>query len=361
MIYYIALAFLLFVAYYLTRRFKKGKIIFLSIAFVLLSVIACFRDVSVGTDTLQYFNTYQNYAHYHLKDIRLGMVYEPGYMAYIITLSKISSNPRLLIILNYLFINFSILFFIYKNSKNYFISTIVYVLSCQFLASMCMMRQFLAISIVLLNFDAFLRGKNIRFIIAILIATMFHYFSLMFILLPIFKKIRKLSFTQLIIIVAVFIPIFIFLPNIILWVITHVDNYGDYYDYLDRIGELHGTLRFPPMMIILVVILFPFLFNFKDVFYKDEVVMFNGKDYSILNIIYFFLAFLIILAGRFSLFTRFYYYYTPFMVLIPNLYCKKENDNSWNLYYIAILSAAFVFCLATGSGTYGTEHYVFGF
>ena len=112
MIYYIALAFLLFIAYYLTRRFKKAKLIYLSIAFVLLSVIACFRDVSVGTDTQQYFDTFQNYSHYHITDIRLGMVYEPGYMAYIIALSKISSNPRLLIIINYLFINFSVMFFL---------------------------------------------------------------------------------------------------------------------------------------------------------------------------------------------------------------------------------------------------------
>lgn len=361
MIYYLILAALLFITYFIVRKFKKAKLIYLSIAFVLLSVLACFRDISVGTDTLQYVNTFQNYSHYHLNQIRLGMTYEPGYMAYIIVLSKITTNPRVLIIINYLFINFSIMFFIYKNSKNYFISTIIFVLSCQFLASMCMMRQFIAISIVLLNFHSFLKGKNVRFIIAILIATMFHYFSLLFILLPIFKKIKKLSFTQTMIIVIAFIPIYIFLPNIILWVITHVDNYADYYEYLERVGELHGTFRFPPMIIILAVVLFPFLFGFKDNFYNKDILNFNGKDYSMLNIIYFFLAFLVILAGRFSLFTRFYYYYTPFMMLAPNLYCKKENDSSWNLYYIAILSAAFVFCLATGSGTYGTEHYMFGF
>lgn len=361
MIYYLALIVILMLAYVIVRPFKRARFFYLTIAFLALSALACFRDISVGTDTEQYMTTYKTIGGVmRYSEIRLGQVYEPGYMAYIITLNKISKNPRLLEIVSFLFINFAVLRFIHKNSKNYFISTLIYVMTCQYLASMCMMRQFLSISIVLLGINALTRGKYFRFFLLILLATSFHYFAAMFILLPIFKGIRKFSIPQLVLIGLIFIPIYLLLPKIIMKIITTITNYGDYMSYLKETGEINGTLRFPPMLIILLVVLFPFLFNIKNLYYNDEIIHFDGKDYGYLNIIFIFLACLILLAGRFALFTRFYYYFTPFMLLAPNLYCKKENDPSWNLYYILILTAAFVFCLATGSGTYGAESFKFG-
>ena len=359
MIYYLALVGILILSYFIVRPLKHGRFVYLAIVFISLSVLACLRDESVGIDTEQYFKTYKSFATLKYSEIKLGMVYEPGYLAYIITLNKINKDPRFLEVVTYLFINFAIVRFIHKNSKNYFISSLIYVMSCQFLASMCMMRQFIAISIVLLFFDGLTRRKYIRFILAVLVATTFHYFAAMFLLLPIFRLITKLSKKQLVLIGLLFIPIFIFLPQIIMKIITSVANYGDYVDYLKSVGEMNGTLRFPPMLLIFLVILFPYLFNIKSLYYNKEILTFNGKDYSYLNIIYIFLACLIILAGRFSLFTRFYYYFTPFMVLAPNMYAQKENDSSWNVYYILILSAVFVFCLATGSGTYSAEEFLF--
>ena len=339
---------------------KNRKKIFLIIAYFMLSLFSCFRDFSVGTDTQQFVTSYNFFSNYGFEVVNFNQIYEPGFMLYMILLSRISASPRFFIVITYLFINFGIIKFINDNSKDYFISIIIYIFSCQFLASMTMLRQFMAISIVFLFFRNLLNKKYFRFLLSVFIAMMFHYFAILFVLLIPIYIIKKLNKAGLVAVLIALLIFYIFLPDIVMFLLNNISNYNDYIAYLESVGEDMGTFRLPPMLLVLCALLMPYIVNFKRYYYNETVLLYKGKNYGFLNLVYLLLFCLVILSGRFGLFTRVYYYFTPFLVLIPNIFDFDKNKD-WRLYTILMCLAIFITSLLLHRGTYGTENFQFGF
>lgn len=361
LVYYGIVAALIFVNSALNKiqcNKNDARKIFLVISFILLFYFSAFRDFSVGTDTLQFVESYKTYSKYGIEIVGFGQVYEPGYMFLIWVLTRITDNPRFLIILTAAFINFSILTFIGRYSKNYFLSTLIYILSCQYLVSMCMLRQFLAISIILLGFGFVIRKKYVRFLIITFLAAMFHYFSIsLLVLVPIYE-IKHISIVWKVILVAIFCIIYLFLPSIVLFLITHIKNYNDYLIYLEEMGELQGGFRIPPMLLIWLALMFPLILNYRIWSRSSNILSSRGVNWKFMHILYLFLFALILLAGRMGIFTRVYYYFTIFLVLLPNIQDINHN-NKWDVYMVVMLLAIFTVALILDRGTYGAADYKF--
>ena len=77
-----------------------------------------------------------------------------------------------------------------------------------------------------------------------------------------------------------------------------------------------------------------------------------------MHILYLFLFALILLAGRMGIFTRVYYYFTIFLVLLPNIQDINHN-NKWDVYMVVMLLAIFTVALILDRGTYGAADYKF--
>ena len=360
MIYY-SILIIIVVALSPLANGKKGNLLYLTIVFFLLTLYSAGRDFSVGTDTEQFVNSYKFFSDKQFTSVNFSQIYEPGFLIYMIFLSKISPEPRFFLIITYIIINFSIVKLIYNHSKDCYISVLIYILSCQFLASMCMLRQFLAISIILLGTNYLFRKQYYKYSIFVLIGMMFHYFSILFfILIPMHYK-KKLTTTQNRTILLTFLGAFILLPQIMLYVITNFTVYSDYLIYLENVGKLNGTLRFPSMLLVLLIIFFPVILNFKKIYNKNSFMVYKRKDYTFINLLFMFLFLLVVLSSRFDLFTRVYYYFTPFLVLVPNIICKKKMHTSLKAYYLTSMVILFFTCLFLKKGTYGTESFIFCF
>ncbi len=312
------------------RKVKNRRIVFLTVAFTCLAAMACLREYSVGTDTWQFVSNYKNLGPYGFSVLTDPTVdYEPGYLIYQAILYKINPNPRFLLIITYLFITFAFTYFIKRNCKDYFSATIIFIFSCQFLAAMCMLRQFTAISIMLLAFPL-LQKKNKHFLIpyagCVLLAACFHYFAILYLLFIPMVLVRRMNRTWWIVILSLFAPIYLFADKLALFLIRNIANYNDYIPYLEKMGESSG-FRIGPFTIILIAMLIPYFLNLRHQYYNPRVTVWRGRDFAFVNIIISFLFFMTLLAGRFGLLTRVYYYFTPYMLLIPNLLDIKEDGN----------------------------------
>jgi hypothetical protein len=368
MVYLLTVLFIIILYVFLDKTTLKKSLkknIFFVITFLLLFLISGFRSFNVGTDTMQYVNSYSFYSNYGFDVVRFGQIYEPGFMLLMILASKISGSARFFLLITSFFINFSVLHFIKAFSKDYLASICIYICSCQFLVSMCMVRQFIAISIVLLGFKFLLKGQNFKFIIVCLIASMFHYFSVLFLMLLVFKKIRKIDVTFLLVLVMCFIPIYLLFPQIMNYFFSTTSNYADYITSGGLANSNSTVFRIPPMLLVIIAIALPYFFSFKKTYYNIAYCGFYDAkqkrtfDFGFLNLVYLFLVFLVILSNQFGLFTRVYYYFTIFIVLMPNLTSKCVGTTSNTKYYVLISILILAACLILNKGTYGAANYSF--
>lgn len=230
---YIALIFTIFILF----KFLKKKTA-LAISFILLALVAGLRKNTVGIDTMQYYTTFTEIGEssWSFSEIR----FEKGYCVVVKILHLLFKNPQSLIICSSLFINFSIYKFIKNYSKNYLISILVFIFNNIYFSYMNIMRQALAISIILLGIKYLLNKKYIKFIIVILLASLFHTVAIAsIILIPIYMLKDKKILPYLILFAGLlgfvlYRPLFNILGNIF--------GYGGYADSEFAASNYFGAL-----------------------------------------------------------------------------------------------------------------------
>lgn len=135
---------------------RQRKTIFLFIIFNILVFLAGWRAYTVGVDTKDYVELYQSIDSY---DISSGR-FEIGFIYLFKILSKISSNPRFMLIITSAICIGCVCFFIKKFSKDTTLSVLLYLLLRTYFCQMNTMRQALAISISLVAITFILKKKT---------------------------------------------------------------------------------------------------------------------------------------------------------------------------------------------------------
>lgn len=168
---------------------KKNKKVFIIMTFFTLVIVSSLRKYTVGYDNTQYMIAYQKASLVDLHSFST-MRYEYGFTLLLYLLNKITNNYQILFCLTSIFINYSVLKFIYKNSDNLFISVMLYILLNFYFFYTSAMRQAIAIAIILLGFDNIEKENWKKFIIYVLFACSFHMSSLLVLLLIPLKKVN---------------------------------------------------------------------------------------------------------------------------------------------------------------------------
>lgn len=215
-VYACLIAFIALVGIFLLRgNSKKGKIIFISLAFVALSLVSALRKESVGTDTINYVNLYNDIAALESwPSFEWSKSVSVEYMFAILLrfLSFISKEPRFMIVFFSVFINAGFCFYIYKEAKNPLFAVLLYVLFLIYFENMNTMREAFGISLVLFAFPLLKMKKwwsLILFSIAVLFAGLFHY-SVWFMLILVVISFTSISLPNIIIGFVLLIPVYIY-------------------------------------------------------------------------------------------------------------------------------------------------------
>ena len=109
------------------KKEKKYKKIYLIVSFILLAGIAALRTKNVGIDTLQFHDAYLRIGYLDWTELTTER-YEIGFSVLCKLLNYITANPQILISFTAIFINFSVVRFIYKNSNDVVFSILLYIL-----------------------------------------------------------------------------------------------------------------------------------------------------------------------------------------------------------------------------------------
>ena len=147
---------------------------------IFLWILAANHSLEVGTDT---FNYYQNFTNVlNEKNMYYNQGLQRGWYFYNLLLYKFG-NYDIFMYVCYGMILGGVFTFIRKCSPNSVMSLFLFVLLYYYCNSLNIMRQFIAIGIVLIAYALYLNKNNKKYIISICLASLFHYTAIL--LLPI--------------------------------------------------------------------------------------------------------------------------------------------------------------------------------
>ncbi len=158
------------------ERIKK---IYLAVVFLFAFFYSAFRASTVGADTGEYFQIYNNVNINGLAELPRNTEIEKGFMFLCFCLSRITADPQVLIILMSAVITYAFYFIIRKYSKNYMISSLIFA-SMIFMATMNISRQFFALAFIIFAISFALDKKPLKTILMIAIAVSMHNSALVF-------------------------------------------------------------------------------------------------------------------------------------------------------------------------------------
>lgn len=309
-----------------SKNEKSNKLFFIVLSFVTLTFIAGFRTYQVGADTWHFVASYNNI--YKLNINQFGLYrYEWGFTFLSWILGRISNNYTLLLFVTSLFVNYSVLRFVYKHSNNIYVSVLLYFLAGVYFCYMNIMRQALAIGVLLFGFDYLLEKKHIKFVITVFIASLFHESALICLILLFASKL-KINKKNLFLIISSTLFIFIFGNNIFNLLAGLSVRLEGYRDSAYFVSNYFGAV------IEFLVNLFVFIFCLNGL-RKDK-----NKDNELKNrIINYELALGMIFAAltiRINIFVRFIQYFNMILIIgIPN--ALSVIDNKKNRQFLTIL------------------------
>lgn len=314
-----------------------------------LFIMNAFKDVTVGSDTSVYSSLYNIFTQESLFTGR-NFSMEIGYRSINKILGLLNIDFFGFQIIYSLFIFFILFQFVVKYSKNISFSIFFFVTFRVFFFSMTGIRQMIAISIVLYSIKYIENKKPVKYIMSVILASLFHVsaiISVFLYLLP-FKRFKlnfisllKISIISLVVSIGTgyFIDIFISI-------------FPKYNVYLYRMETYDGIFVYIQTGVILSLFLVGLVFNRKTSQYKrlDNI---NNQLYPINNIDVISLNAIIIgyILSVFSLnidiANRLSNYFTIyFMIYLPNSIENIKNPKLKILvYYILNISLLIYFVL----------------
>lgn len=325
LVYIIALS----IAMKMKNQYENTKKTYLFLCFLPLTLIACLRSTSVGIDTLQFTNAFDRIALMTPKNFEL-LRYEYGFIWLCWLLSKLFSNSQILIITTSLFINYSVAKFIEKNSENVYLSTILFVTANFYFCYMNIMRQALAISILLFGFEYLKKEKYIKYLIFVLLASLFHTSA---ILAGSFIFFRKFKFNRKFIIISILIAVLAFAFGRQFFALLS----GLSPRLAEYANSSFATENYFGSLLDFLVYAFIFLFGAVILLLNDRDV-FKNKNNN-LNILVGLMGAAVVfyaLVMKVIIFNRFTHYFSIFSIIwISN--CLMKVKNAKDRFYLSII------------------------
>ncbi|MCL2356388.1 MAG: EpsG family protein [Defluviitaleaceae bacterium] len=178
---------------------KKTYMLIMWGAMLILSAV---RAPTVGIDTM-YFSR-------HFLAINAGAEsrLEGGFVLFSRALGFISSDPQILIIVSSIIIFAAAGRFVYLNSQDVVLSTFLFISMRFFFLYMNMMRQAIAIAIILIGYEFLKKRKDLWFCVFVFLASTFHFAAVVVLPLVLFRRVK---FSKLTYVLSALIAVVIYL------------------------------------------------------------------------------------------------------------------------------------------------------
>ena len=296
-----------------SNRIVDKKKTFIIISFLLLLVFSSLRADNSGNDLRTYliiFKSTKDYTIFEIISESLNMnhfgsvgiyngMYESGFVLLCKLISTFTLNSIGFKFVTSLIILFSVSFFIYRNSKLPCISLVVFICLGFYNLSLEVIRQFLAISILLNGINYVKEKKLLSFLVIVFIAFLFHKTSLIYLLVyPVCNNIHfKLNKKNIIIFLSLIMLAFIISKPIIMYIIN---NYYQFYS--DKIISGEGINYLLMLIIFFVFCLFSEKINLQFIDQDIKKIFLLGIIFQLFTVHF---SVLYRLAQYFQVYIRF--------------------------------------------------------
>lgn len=327
---------------------KKRETIFVSMSFISMAFIQMIRDESIGEDTINYIEWFQDIC----KDGWIGSFISPtremesGYKILNLLIATFTENSQVLIAVTSLCILYIHFLFLKKNSKNVFISVILLFGLNHFLTSMTTWRQYLAMGIAFWIYPNLIKHHYKKVLLLIILAFSFHKTSLVFCCAIIGAYIiskKCISMWLVLILEMVFLP---FVPKIIDIVLVILPKYTFYFTSTGEHAMGLGKLRI--VYIFIEIFLLILISAKKKLRTRENIVM------GIMLVFSIYISVLNIFVPHIF---RLGYYFDYFLLLVIPTVIPERPRNKYLIQGGIVLSSfiLFVYFLVTNAG--GTVPY----
>lgn len=166
------------------RLVNGQRIIVYLLIYLPLFVLCAFRDISVGNDTSVYYYGFQNFSNFNsLHEAFTTSRYEPAYIIINYLFNKFNLSYYFLQIVLSGFIYFSVFVFLLRYSSDFLFSVYVFYVLRYSIGTMNVVRMWMAIAVLLFAIQYVIDRKLIKFLIVILLASLFHSSALVFLII----------------------------------------------------------------------------------------------------------------------------------------------------------------------------------
>lgn len=347
LIYFFALIGILLLFFALGDR-KRLSNVALFISFLVLWVIATFRDVSVGIDTYPYYSFFKDVAGGN-NDIIGGMSlwglfvvdgFENGYKLYNYAISLFSSDFTLFLGISYAFIFYSFYRFIKVNSSNRLLSVAIY-MSLFFFGSMNHFRQAIALAILTWGFTSIVQRKFFRYLLIVLLATLIHQASIIAIF-AYFLYGRRLSFRNVSLYIISGGALALFINPLIHFIASSNPRYEVYIDKINSFN-IGSYLTFIVYALLLVIIYYCYTRSRQKRLDSEKEKLYSFYIQTMLIAVL--IAALAIIVSSLS---RFISYFMVFSMLsIPNLLSSRDSVKFTRSITILLIIFLFLYIFTT--------------
>lgn len=271
-------------------KFKYGKKIYCLIMFFILAIVSGLRD-GVGYDFNPYTSIFYNSYLSRLENIMGGSL-EKGYMILNETISNVTLEYQWLFIIVAFIVAAAVLWYIYRYSKNVWLSVFAFIAFGCFYFTMNFMRQIFAGIIMMYAFKRLDEDDYFYYVILVLFASCFHKSALLMLPLLLILKIPMNKISCSIYTVITLSALF-FSETIIQFVL----NKGYYSQYV--LDNIHMTTGIPIIYGIVVSIIFILSF-----IYRKDLIKMRSMN-KILIVVAFLNAAFTVIGAKHSIISRF--------------------------------------------------------
>ena len=359
------------------NNFRKKQFVF--VVFGIMTLISALRASTIGIDLdLHYAKNYELISSVNWSDIPIFAAlkqYELGYCYFTKLLTYISTDVQFYIIFTSVVIYGVHGYFFYKKSEDVILSSSLFMFFCLFYMYMNIVRQAIAVSILIMAYLIFSESKKkvhnyVVFVLLVILASGFHSSAILCLVYLLFDK---LKFTKIHMLLGIVVTALIYVgySSVYKFVLSILGGNDKYSSYLD--SEEYGVGYMNLQSIYYVIItLGAFLLGYYILVWKDKTShkLFAKQEYKVKSnesfMLYMsFIAFACrLLIFKMSIITRFTFYFIPFvLILYPyaiSKFKRRSNRIILNLTVYGVCLIYFVWVTLSNADTlYGVVPYEF--
>lgn len=323
------------------NKFEKDKI-YLFVSFLQLFILSVCKDFSVGQDTNNYLYGFNRISELGIKSV-IELGWEPGYVILNIIIDRLGLGFRGLIVIISLFTYFSFYIFIKKYSPIKWLSVILFVAFGYYYGTLHILRQTVALSIILYSYDYIICRNTRRFIFCVLMAASFHYTAILFLFTYFFWSNKRLTLTKFTIIYLICYLVGAILINFLLNTALGIVARYEEYKIAAVSGEGYGML-----ILLLCITLIGLALPRKGLFKRGILLYLLMGMATCLQLF----------TISFSLFARICWYWNiAIIAFIPLIIGLIGNKKAQLILKIGATVFAFVFFFLISNSLEGIEEY----